>query len=208
MGNPSLCFCELAPLYALGELSEVERAWVEDQILQEPELALELAEYQNAATALAYSTPDVGLASTLKNRLFEQIGIPLPEPALSVSPPEPEVDPFWIVPGHTITWKPHRYPGFEIAIFHVNKQSRIVSGLLRAEPGACYPEHLHTGVEEIYMLEGDLRIGTTVYGPGDYIRSSPGSIHAPDSPSGCKFFFHACLDDEYLESLAVVGSRS
>jgi ChrR Cupin-like domain len=48
-------------------------------------------------------------------------------------------------------------------------------------------------------LEGDLVIGNEVYGAGDYIRSSPGSSHAPYTNGGCRFFFHASMDDEYPE---------
>jgi hypothetical protein len=206
MDNQSYCFCDLAPLYALGELSEAEQAWVEAQLQAEPDLTLELEEFQNAVTAFAYSSPPVPIAANLKDRLFDRIGVPLSEVEVPVvASPNPE-EFFWTMQGNALEWQPHPAPGFQIAIFHIDPVSRMASGLLRAEPDACYPLHRHVGVEEIYMLEGDLRIGSTVYGPGDYIRSSPSSSHDPVSPSGCKFFFRACLDDEYLEAVSAATS--
>ena len=78
-----------------------------------------------------------------------------------------------------------------------------MSGVLKAAPGMEYPPHRHVGVEEIYMISGDLRIGTEIYGAGDYIRSNPGSVHAPRSQYGCMFFFNSSMSDDYLEMVEI-----
>jgi anti-sigma factor ChrR (cupin superfamily) len=80
---------------------------------------------------------------------------------------------------------------------HADVSKREIVGFLRAEPGVRYPFHRHAAIEEIFMLEGDLVIENRVYGAGDYIRSSPGSAHAPYTKGGCRFFFHTSMDDEY-----------
>jgi len=50
-----------------------------------------------------------------------------------------------------------------------------VSMLVRLAPGAAYPPHSHAGVEELYLLDGELMIdGRTLY-PGDYNRAEPGT---------------------------------
>ncbi len=45
------------------------------------------------------------------------------------------------------------------------------------DPGATYPSHRHTEVEELYLLEGDLFVEGQWMKPGDYCRDEPESIH-------------------------------
>ncbi|NER85438.1 MAG: anti-sigma factor, partial [Leptolyngbya sp. SIO1D8] len=72
------CFCELAPLYALDMLSAPERVWVEQQVAECPELSEELASYESTATAIPYSAPAMPMATDLKHRLFDQLGLETP----------------------------------------------------------------------------------------------------------------------------------
>jgi hypothetical protein len=205
MENQSFCLCDLAPFHALKLLSEAEQLWVNEQLKLEPAWVSELEEFQDAVTALAYGAPDVAPAPTLKARLFERIGEPLPDTAPS-PPPSPAHTPLWAFQEKDLRWQPHPVPGVEVAIMHLDKASRTVVGMLRAQPGLHYPMHRHAGLEEIYMLHGDLRVGDVVYGPGDYLRSASGSSHGPTSEGGCQFFFRACLDDEFLETIPTVTS--
>jgi ChrR Cupin-like domain len=189
------CFCELAPLYALNLLSEQERRWVEQQIIDFPELAEELEYYDQSIAPLPYSALSCSPSADLKNRLFDRLSLPpLPLPPQVPSPP-----PFFTLRSHELNWQPHRVPKVSVAIVHTDPIKREVVGILRAEPGMIYPTHIHAAIEEIYMLEGDLVIGEEIYGTGDYIRSSPGSAHAPYSNGGCMFFFHTSMDDQYPE---------
>ncbi len=191
------CFCELAPLYALEVLSAAERSQVEAHLAHEPELAVELAEFQAAAAAIAYSAPTVPLAVDLKARLFHQLDVELPT-ASSWEECSPVVSfaGFALHPEDMI-WSPHPTPGVTIAILHTDSVKREIVGLLKAAPGVRYPWHIHAATEDIFMLEGDLRVGTTVYGKGAYICSAPGSAHAPETTTGCMFFFRNSMDDEY-----------
>jgi anti-sigma factor ChrR (cupin superfamily) len=195
------CFCELAPLYVLGSLSEVERLWVEQQLAEYPELFAELAQYETAVAALSYSVPVVPMAENLKERLFASL-------ALESAVIQPQPEPFPEVPENTllsvlairkedVQWQAHRTPGVEIAILHKNEIKREIVGLLRAAAGVFYPLHQHATGEDIYMLEGDLVIGDEVYGAFDYIRSQAGSTHATYTNQGCMFFFRTSMDDEY-----------
>jgi anti-sigma factor ChrR (cupin superfamily) len=47
--------------------------------------------------------------------------------------------------------------------------------LVRLSPGASYPPHTHAGLEELYLLEGELRIESAKVIPGDYHRAEAGS---------------------------------
>jgi ChrR Cupin-like domain len=217
MGTEHRCFCELAPFYALNVLSSCDRDWIDEQISIDSDLAMELAELESIVAKLAYGTPHVTPAANLKNRLFERIGREMPQPQHA----EPTATKFpriiarllersataLINPDEVyyrdIHWKPHRTPGVMVARFYVDLVKREAVGLLKAEPGVVYPLHNHTGVEEIFMLQGDLVIGNKVYGSGDYIRSLPGSAHAPASRTGCMFFFRSCIDDTFPEEMLI-----
>ncbi len=197
MTTEKYCFCELAPLYALGQLSEEERGWVEQQIVECPDLAEELADYQLGMTAIAYTAPSLPMNSMLKDRLFERLEL---DPAQAKAIPAPAFVSYRAVRSQELNWQPHPTPGVEIAIVHIDEMKRELVGFLRANPGVRYPLHRHAAVEEIFMLEGDLRVGDEVYGAGDYIRSNPGSMHAPYTLGGCRFFFHTSMDDEYPDA--------
>lgn len=191
------CFCELAPLYALDLLSEEERVWVQQQVSDCPDLAAELANYQSAVTAIPYSVPSLPMAENLIERLFERFELESPP---EFSQPEITSKSLLAVRSQDLDWQPHTVPGVVIAIVHTDEVKREIVGFLRAEPGVHYPFHRHAAREEILMLEGDLVVEGEVYGAGDYIRSHPGSSHAPHTNNGCKFFFHSSMDDEYPSS--------
>ena len=198
------CFCELAPLYSFDLLSEPERQWVEQQVAGCPELADELAEDQAVVAEIPYSAPVVPMAAGLKDRLFERLDLePLGSPYAPALTEDASLLSFLAVRSQDRQWQPDSVPGVEISIFHTDSINRQIVGLLRAKPGVRYPRHRHATVEEIYMLSGDLTVGGEVYGAGDYIRSQPGSTHAPHTLDGCMFFFRASMDDEYAEFASV-----
>jgi anti-sigma factor ChrR (cupin superfamily) len=197
------CFCELAPLYTLDLLDEQERRVVEDRIAECPDLASELAEFQAAVAAIPYSAPPVAMAADLQERLFQRIGQQMPSAECVAQVPSPPVVPLELVMrSQNLVWQPHSVPGVTLATLHVDPVKREITGLLKAEPGVRYPLHRHRAIEEMFMLEGDLAIAGEVYGAGDYIRSHPGSSHAPETRDGCMFFFRTSLDDEYPDSTA------
>jgi anti-sigma factor ChrR (cupin superfamily) len=47
--------------------------------------------------------------------------------------------------------------------------------LVRLAPGGVYPPHVHAGVEELHLLEGELFIEERKLYPGDYNRGEPGT---------------------------------
>jgi len=50
-----------------------------------------------------------------------------------------------------------------------------VSMLLRLAPCASYPAHEHAGLEELYLLDGELWIDERKLRPGDYYCGVPGT---------------------------------
>lgn len=62
------------------------------------------------------------------------------------------------------------------------------TSIVRYEPGARFTRHEHPLGEEIVVLEGVFSDQSGHYGPGSYLRSPPGSGHAPFSEQGCVLF--------------------
>ena len=56
--------------------------------------------------------------------------------------------------------------------------------LVRFEPGSTYPMHNHPGGEEIYALEGEIRVGGYTLRPGDFLYTPPEGKHAVSSKLG------------------------
>lgn len=224
------CLCDLTALYALGLLDEAGLQQINDYLEECPELATEMAELEETVATLPYSLELMSPPSNLKDRLFQRIRQDAGQSAGSVpsaSASQPVVEPSapfsfrqvreavaaarvlmrqfasgnrLTVRGRDLDWQPYRVPGVSVAPLYVDLAKREVTALLKAEPGAAYPIHRHAAHEEIYMLDGDLRIGSEVYGAGDYIRSRQGTVHELSTTvDGCMFLVRTSLDDEYFQ---------
>ncbi len=201
MTDPHRCFCDLAPLYALDLLDLEERLWVEAQIVDCPDLAEELAGYQLAVNELPYTAPPVPMAADIKDRLFDRLGLDPVETIAEPPAPMPPAPEMFAIRSADLNWQAHRTPGVTCAMLFVDNVSRMRTMVVKAAAGVVYPLHQHRGIEELYMLDGELEIEGQVYGAGDYIRSHPNSIHAPSTQTGCMFIIRACMDDNYDEQL-------
>jgi len=76
-------------------------------------------------------------------------------------------------------WAPPEWeeaaPGISCKLLATDTENDRVSMLVRLAPGAAYPPHQHGGVEELYLLDGELTIDDRKLSPGDYNRAEPGS---------------------------------
>lgn len=66
-------------------------------------------------------------------------------------------------------------PGINCKLLANDTEKHVVSMLVRLAPGAAYPAHTHSGVEQLYLLEGELWIDERKLFPGDYNRGEPGA---------------------------------
>jgi quercetin dioxygenase-like cupin family protein len=57
--------------------------------------------------------------------------------------------------------------------------------LLKFEPGATYPAHNHPGGEEVYVIEGDVKLGKDRLSAGYYLYTPLQGKHAVWSEGGC-----------------------
>ncbi len=93
------------------------------------------------------------------------------------------------VRSHEIDWKPLNEPdvsGISVKVLQFDEAvRRAPTILLKFEVGARYPAHNHRGGEEIFVLEGDIKLGADHLYAGDYLYTAPNNIHAVRSVNGC-----------------------
>jgi quercetin dioxygenase-like cupin family protein len=94
-----------------------------------------------------------------------------------------------LVRGEQIEWKPLEEPGVSgvfVKVLRFDKETRRAPTiLLKFAPGATYPAHEHPGGEEVFVIEGDLKLGKDHLYAGDYLFTSPNGKHAVRSEKGC-----------------------
>jgi anti-sigma factor ChrR (cupin superfamily) len=84
------------------------------------------------------------------------------------------------------TWTPSPQAGVERRMLdRVGGEIARATSVVRYVPGSRFSRHVHGGGEEILVLEGVFSDETGDYPPGSYLRSPPGSSHAPFSVEGC-----------------------
>lgn len=77
-------------------------------------------------------------------------------------------------------------PGISYQLIATTSERDPVCMLLRLAPGAEYPPHRHAGVEELFVLYGELWIDNRKLRAGDYSRAEAGSVHKDvRSERGC-----------------------
>jgi hypothetical protein len=115
--------------------------------------------------------PSASLWRRLARRIAEETGPSpvFPPPAFHTKPEWEEVA-----------------PGISCQLLATDPEKDRVSMLVRLAPGTDYPPHRHAGIEELYLLHGELLIDDKKLYPGDYIRAEAGSAdHRVWSKTGC-----------------------
>jgi hypothetical protein len=152
---------DLISLYVLQALSPIERREAEATIAACAECREEVESLKPTVEALVSWPTDVLRPGTLLwERLAKRIGISLESPAPG---PAPSAD--WEEAGAGISYR----------ILARDVGAERVSMLVRLAPGAAYPPHIHAGVEELYLLDGELFIDGRKLYPGDYNRAEMGT---------------------------------
>ncbi|MBS2023170.1 MAG: cupin domain-containing protein [Deltaproteobacteria bacterium] len=69
-----------------------------------------------------------------------------------------------------------------IDILHVEGGPRVanaLTGIVRFQPGAPFPEHKHLGPEIVVVMQGEMRVGDKSFFAGDELPMEPGTVHQP-----------------------------
>lgn len=88
--------------------------------------------------------------------------------------------------------------GVRILVLDEGKDGSDRVALLRYDPGASVPRHVHRGRETIYVIEGAQEDDTGVHPAGTWIANPPGTRHSIRSPTGCVVLIHWSAPVEFL----------
>jgi len=152
-------------LYALQALPADERPGVDAHIAECAECRHEVERLRPIVAAFAAWPTDVLRPSTsLWDRLAQRIVAETGQAPMVPAPPG-QPGPEW----------EDVAPGIACKLLATDTEKDRVSMLVRLAPGAEYPPHSHAGVEELYLLDGELMIDEKKLYPGDYNRAEAGS---------------------------------
>ena len=151
---------------------------------------------------LGRSLPPVDPPATLKDRLMHRIRDGAGVQTWKQWQPNRPGDDIIVRAGES-DWQPIAVDGVRVRRLFVDPAADRVTMLVRMDAGTAYPAHRHGGVEECFVLEGDL------YGPdfemkaGDYQRLEGGSTHGVQGTrAGCLLFLISSMHDEFLPNHA------
>jgi quercetin dioxygenase-like cupin family protein len=82
-------------------------------------------------------------------------------------------------------WRASTIAGVSAKLLRQNRETGESTALVRFEAGLRFPAHNHPGGEEIFVIEGDLRVGAERLGAGDYLYTPPDGKHAASTQGGC-----------------------
>ena len=99
---------------------------------------------------------------------------------------------------HTLTgaWVASPMPGVDRKLLdRIGDEVARATSIVRYARGSHFSPHIHTGGEEILVLEGVFQDEHGDYPAGSYVRNPPQSRHTPGSKSGCTIFVKLWLFD-------------
>ena len=71
--------------------------------------------------------------------------------------------------------------------------------LLKFEAGATYPLHNHPGGEEVFVIEGDIKLGKDELKAGDYLFTAANNKHRVSTKNGCVVLLKAPQEVEIIK---------
>jgi predicted ChrR family anti-sigma factor len=83
-----------------------------------------------------------------------------------------------------IDWRETRHEGVALKVLRRDEASGDATVLIRMRPGRSYPAHRHTGLEEVFILQGGYSDDRGEHRAGDYVLNDAGSAHRPTALEG------------------------
>lgn len=179
---------ELAALNAAGALEGPELSELEQFLAAgDRDAQATVAQYGDLMTLVALAqSGDVEPPSGLKARVLKAIrpaaptdgGMPLVEAAATGLK--------YVFAQEENGWQKLPVPGAYVKLLSLDPARGFAVVLGKLDAGARYPAHRHQHSEQIYVLSGDLHIGSQRLGAGDFHHADAGSVHGINhSEAGC-----------------------
>jgi anti-sigma factor ChrR (cupin superfamily) len=158
--------------YALGTLSKADREAFEHEMRHNPGALAAAEAWEDRLGGLA----DTGESVPPPDHIFAAIEAELDTPI-------PLADASVTIRADDDVWVPVR-EGLEKKLLFRDEAKGVESFILRYAPGTQVSAHVHTSVEECFLLEGDLKLGDVELSPGDFHVALPGTEHASGETVG------------------------
>ena len=97
----------------------------------------------------------------------------------STAPDSTYVDP------EKIPWTKLRFAGVEAKVLMEDKSTGLSTMLMRWAPGARLPDHVHTAIEQTYVISGSFSDRDGVCRAGQFVWRRKGSRHDAWTDEGC-----------------------
>ena len=178
---------EQAALYALGALAPNEAQRFRAQLVADAELEFETEAYETIVNELALSPFAYAPATGVRERLMARIAAtPQEHAAQAVAPPALAIDASAFVPSAFVPsayvqrfdeghWKPLA-SHVSCKILHRDPISKMVTSLVRLEPGGYLPRHRHLGFEQTLVVSGDCIVNGQTFYAGDFRTQEQGTV--------------------------------
>ncbi len=176
---------ELVSMYVMDAVPASEVPAVEAQIAACAQCRAEIDALRPVVeTFVAWPTDVLRPAASLWDRVAEGIG---GDRRAATRPAAGWVEPDWREVA----------PGISVKMLAADPDRDLVTMLVRLNPGVNYPPHIHGGIEELFLLDGELWINDRKLHPGDYNRAEPGTAdHRVWSETGCTCVLITSPSDE------------
>ncbi len=190
---------EQVALYALGALEGSDAVEVEAHLALCSVCRREVDSLRFVVDALAVAGPTAEPPERLRHRLLARIRAAGSVQTWKAWVPDTVRQPLLVVKRDEGAWEPTGVAGVAVRRLFVDPEADRVTMLVRMAPGTSYPSHRHAGVEECYVLEGDLHSHDFEMRAGDYQRLEGGSVHGVQATrEGCLLFIVSSLHDDLL----------
>ena len=177
-------FVEMAALYSGGALEPQRVAEFEQHLASGCEACTqEWIAFQETAVELAFSLPAIEPPPSLRARVLQAAAA---TSRVTVRAAE-------------TGWKSIGLPGVLVRHLFRDQATRLMSSLLKVEPGAVYPAHHHHGLEHCYVIDGDVVFDDHTLDTGDYEVALSSSEHSSvTTREGCTLLLIHNINDKIL----------
>jgi anti-sigma factor ChrR (cupin superfamily) len=98
----------------------------------------------------------------------------------------PDDQKYVFVNTNTAPWHPGLVPGQKVMSLHTYGTEQVA--LEKWEPDTYLPQNIHSGGEEIFVLDGAFSDEYGYYPQGTWLRNPPNSSHKPFTQQGCLIY--------------------
>ena len=123
----------------------------------------ELREFREATAVTVHALPEESPHPRVREKLLSQVSGKLSRRT--------------VLRSNEGEWAATPFPGVTSKQLFFDRETRMVTSLVRMTSGSIFPSHRHEGPEHSYVLEGDVRFEDHTLQPGDYEVALPSSAH-------------------------------